>query len=34
MTMNLEPQDIFECIHIDITDDLLNKSKIVAYMFD
>ena len=34
MTMNLDPQDIFECIHIDITDELLAKSRIAAYMFD
>lgn len=32
--MNLDPQDIFECIHIDITDELLKKSRIAAYMFD
>ena len=32
--MNLDPQDIFECIHIDITDELLAKSRIAAYMFD
>ena len=30
----LDPQDSFECIHLDITDELLMKSKIAAYMFD
>ena len=33
-TFLLDPQNQFECIHLDITDELLMKSKIAAYMFD
>jgi len=32
--MSYEPLDSNECIHLDITDDLLAKSKIACYMFN
>lgn len=31
---SLKPVDGFECIHLDVTDELLNTAKIVAYMYD
>jgi len=30
----LPAQDVFECARFDITDELLDKAKIVAYMYD
>lgn len=32
--MSYEPLDSNECIHLDLTDDLLAKSKIACYMFN
>lgn len=32
--MTLDYDDIFECAHFDLTDDLLQKSYIVAYMLN
>lgn len=34
MNIDITPQDPFECIHLDITDDLLKHAKIAAYMFN
>ena len=32
--IDFKPHDIFECIHIDITDDMLKQAKIAAWMFN
>lgn len=32
--MDLTPQNEFECVHLDITDELLSNAKIIAYMCD
>lgn len=34
MTIDITPQDPFECIHLDITDELLRHANIAAYMFN
>lgn len=34
MNIDLIPHDPFECIHLDITDELLKSAKIAAYMFN